>query len=85
MVNMPNQAGVPLMAAVSTLPLIQDVGTTQSASALWNVTWRDVVVLNGENEFVGSFNLTGNNLSEQENYDELKTLLESALPEDAGN
>lgn len=41
----------------------------------WDGEWRDVMILNKDNQIVGQFNLTENDLSEQDNYDELKALL----------
>ena len=41
----------------------------------WGATWRDVMVLDGENEIVGIMNLTGNSLGEAENRAELEALL----------
>lgn len=44
----------------------------------WNVTYRDVWVLDGDNVPVGIFNVTGNSLGEQGNYDALRQLFMDA-------
>jgi hypothetical protein len=59
---------------VSTLPLINDNSTDQIWTT-WGVTFRDVVILNEENQIVASFNLTTNSLSNSTNYDALKNML----------
>ncbi|MCA9757297.1 MAG: hypothetical protein KDA27_15945 [Candidatus Eisenbacteria bacterium] len=41
----------------------------------WNVVYRDVIILDGNNEIVGVYNLTNNNLGVQENYDTLKSMI----------
>jgi hypothetical protein len=57
-----------------TLPWLQDV-PSQGVWASWQVTFRDVIVLDAQNHFVGAFNLTTHNLSNPTEYDALKTLL----------
>ena len=39
------------------------------------ILFRDVVILNSDNEQVGVFNLTTHSLAVSENYEELKSLL----------
>ena len=41
----------------------------------WDVTYRDVIVLDGENKVFGVFNLTSQSLAEEDNYNTLKTLI----------
>ena len=41
----------------------------------WNVDSRDVVILDGQNHAVATYNLTTHDISESENYAELKDLL----------
>ena len=62
------------VAAISSLPLIQDNSTEQIWST-WGVTFRDVIILNEDNQIVTSFNLTQNALSNSTNYANLKSLL----------
>ena len=59
---------------VADLPLINDNGTDQIWNT-WGVTFRDVVILNEENQIVASYNLTTNSLNTSSNYDALKALL----------
>ena len=60
-----------------TLPWLQDV-SAMSAWALWQITYRDVVILNDQNEIVAIYNLTDNDLGESANYDALLGLLVQA-------
>ena len=70
-------SGLDTMSGEGDLPLLQD---TDEASVWddWDVTFRDVVILNSDNEQVGVFNLTTHNLSDAANYEELKALLIAA-------
>ena len=65
------------MSELGDLPLLQD---TEAANVWdsWDVTYRDVIILNAENEQVAVFNLTTYSLSVEENYDTLRSLLISA-------
>ena len=56
------------------LPLLQD-DNTQDVWARWGVSYRDVVVLDGENKVAGSLNLSNNSLADESNWLALKTLL----------
>lgn len=53
------------------LPLLQDDATARVWST-WGATYRDVVILNGDNESVYVFNLTGQSLGDAANYETLK-------------
>ncbi|MCH5377650.1 MAG: dockerin type I domain-containing protein [Planctomycetes bacterium] len=62
------------------IPWLQDVDDNGNARAdvasdLWNVTFRDVVILDGNNVKVGVYNLTQHNLAVAENYSTLKSML----------
>lgn len=47
----------------------------------WGVTYRDVFVLDANNEIVAIYNLTQHGLGDPENYDALKTILiDAATP-----
>jgi len=60
------------------LPWLQP-GTDQEVWTLWEVTYRDVVILGPGNEHLGTFNLTVHDLADPANYDALMTqLLEAA-------
>jgi hypothetical protein len=63
-----------LMVAGRTLPWLQDT-KSQDVWTKWKVTWRDVIVLDGDNKVAGIYNLTDHNLQTQANYDSLKALL----------
>jgi hypothetical protein len=41
----------------------------------WQVVWRDVVILDGQNRRQATFNLTSHDLGIAANYDSLRTLL----------
>jgi len=56
------------------LPWLQD-DTVERVWARWAVEYRDVVILNGNNEPVAVYNLTQHDLSLAANYDELKQML----------
>ena len=77
------EVGNPGMTADRTAPLLQDVDANNNGSSdvsleLLNVTYRDVKILNKQNEEVGTVNLTpprGYDLGEQINYDALKQII----------
>ena len=56
------------------LPMVVD-NNSDSIWSTWGGAWRDVVILNQDNEIVTSYNLTQYNLANQSNYDTLKQLL----------
>lgn len=56
------------------IPWLQETVDYDVWSA-WGVTYRDVVILGGDNIPVAVFNLTVNDLSVPANYDALRTLL----------
>lgn len=57
-----------------TIPWLQDTPAV-NAWGLWGVTFRDVVVLDGENKPVAVYNVTTHNLADAANYNELKAIL----------
>ena len=65
---------VDALCDVADLPVLQDT-YDDHAWAQWQVTYRDVVILDEENRQVAVYNLTYNSLAYPENYDELKALL----------
>ena len=67
-------SGLGGMADRGDLPLLQDT-VEQNAWAEWDVTYRDVVIVDRNNQKVGVFNLTTDSLSDPTNYTALKTLL----------
>lgn len=67
-----------LMTAVRVLPWLQPAAG-EDVWTLWQVRFRDVVILGPGNERLGTFNLTVNNLSDPVDYAALKNqLLEAA-------
>ena len=56
------------------LPWLQDT-TTVNAWGLWQVNYRDVVIVDPNNVYVDTFNLTTNPISDPAQYDTLKQLL----------
>ena len=67
-------AGNPAITARRTLPWLQDTAS-DAVWVSWNVSYRDVVVLDGENRPVAIYNVTSNNLGVPENYAALKQIL----------
>ena len=76
-----NAAGLESGNAVTcqgrTTPWLQDTAAAQVYQK-WEVTYRDVIIVNQDNEAVAAYNLTSHNLAVQANYDELKALLQQA-------
>jgi hypothetical protein len=73
------------MTAGKSLPWLQDVDADANQSSdvwydSWNVTYRDVFILDGSNSFVEAFNLTEHNLANAEDYEALRTkLIDAAM------
>jgi hypothetical protein len=59
------------------LPWLQE-SHTHSVWGEWNVAYRDVIILNADNEPVTIYNLTDHTLDDPRNYDTLKGLLRQA-------
>jgi hypothetical protein len=57
------------------LPWLQDTREVDVWRRRWNPIYRDVVMLDEENRFAGSFNLTEHNLADSTNYARLKAKL----------
>jgi len=70
------ESGNAAVCANRDLPWLQDVAE-QSAWVSWNVVWRDVWILNTDNEPVAVYNLTQHNLADPAQYAELKLILEN--------
>lgn len=68
------EAGNPAMTAGRSLPWLQDMSDAE-VWKLWQVTNRDVIVLDGKNHRRLVFNLTVNNLADPANYAALKQAL----------
>jgi len=67
-------SGVPEMCNGRDLPFLQDSDSTNVWTA-WQVTERDVFVLDAENKVVTVYNLTQHDLGDPVNYQTLKTIL----------
>jgi hypothetical protein len=76
-VNAANVGTGDFFVAGRTLPWLQDTPAV-NAWGLWNVTYRDVVVLDGENKQIAVYNVTVHPLSDAANYAELKAILLNA-------
>ncbi len=73
-------SGVELAVEGNSIPLLQD--TTRVGSwELWQVTYRDVVILDAENERVAVYNLTTHNLENPDDYAALLALLRQSAGE----
>lgn len=71
------ESGNAVMTNGRDLPWLQDTAS-ESVWTAWDVTWRDVVILDGANRRIATYNLTEFPLSDAANYAELKAILESA-------
>lgn len=65
------------------IPWLQDEADV-NAWELWDVTYRDVIILDAENRPVGVYNLTEHDLGNSENYAELRKLLIDAAAGSGG-
>ena len=74
-----HEDGMPDVAKTADLPCLQDTAKDDVWGS-WGAEWRDVYVLNAENEVTAVYNLTLFSLSDPENYATLE-----ALFVDAGN
>ena len=66
------------MSALGDLPLLQDTASDDVWSS-WDVTFRDVVILDESNECYAIYNLTTNDLRDSDNMDALVALFEAAI------
>ena len=69
-INMPGSGGATSLASNIHLPMVQDTGSLGIWSD-WGAAWRDVYILNENNELVMVYNLTQNNLGSSSNYNTL--------------
>ena len=63
------------MTSGRTLPWLQPLRGEPDVWDLWEIEYRDVLILGPENEPVAVFNLTEKNLADANNYATLKQLL----------
>ncbi len=66
-------SGIDTMAGLGDLPILQDT-PSEDASDLWDTTYRDVYVLDGDGQFHAVFNLTTHGLGDADNFAALKEL-----------
>lgn len=70
-----------VMCAGRDLPWLQDQADAQDVWDSWSVVYRDVVILDRENQRVEAYNLSSHDLDETANYEELKAkLIAAAAP-----
>ncbi len=72
-----HQDDVELATTAYDTPLLQDTADVDAWGS-WNVSYRDVIVLDAENRKVGVFNLTNSSLADTLNYQALKDMLIAA-------
>ena len=70
-------SGNPLISSSGDLPMLQDVEDVNIWQS-WAVTYRDVVIIGPDGKKVGVYNLTENNLNNDEPYQELKSMFVDA-------
>ena len=68
------EAGIEAMSAQGDLPLLQDL-TTVDLWGLWEIAYRDVVVVNPDLVPVATINLTAHDLASPDTYQALKNLV----------
>jgi hypothetical protein len=71
-----HEAGNTLVTTGRDIPWLQDTEETDWWT-IWDPTYRDVIILDGQGELVAVFNLTEKPITENENYFELYDLLVS--------
>ena len=69
-----HQADNATICAGRTLPWLQDVPGVDVWTS-WQVAYRDVIILNADNEITAVFNLTDQDLGDPTHYDALRDLL----------
>ncbi len=73
------EAGNGDLAAVTDLPILQD-SAVSLVWQTWGAVWRDVFVLNGDNELHAVFNLTDHPLDDEANFEALyQSFLDAAV------
>ncbi len=69
------EAGNETMCDGRDLPWLQDVAEVDVWNVLWLVTYRDLIVLDGDNRIFGIYNVTEHNLQVPDEYEGLRSLL----------
>jgi thiol-disulfide isomerase/thioredoxin len=71
--------GIPDITDGNTLPLLQDTDELDVWGA-WYADWRDLVVLDVDNAWIGLFNLTTHDLSDPSNLTEVREMVDRGIP-----
>ena len=71
------ESGNPAACNGKDIPWLQETAA-EPCWTTWGVTYRDVIILDGDNVVIGVYNLTDHDLSLPTNKAELKALLQSA-------
>ncbi|MGC6507321.1 MAG: hypothetical protein ACON4U_02850 [Myxococcota bacterium] len=66
-------SGIASLSSIHTLPMVEDTNTDLIWSQ-WGAVYRDVMILDGNNELVDAFNLTSSSLNSSSNYNALMQL-----------
>lgn len=66
-----------LAASLNDLPLLQDT-SNEDVWGSWGATWRDVQVIDPAGELSDILNLTTNDIRQQDNYDNLRSMIVTA-------
>lgn len=74
-----HEAGNAQVTTGRTIPWLQDTADADWWGS-WAVTYRDVIILDGQSELVGIYNLTEHSLLDDANYQALYDLLVSLAP-----
>ena len=69
------------ITAGNALPLLQDTDSVDAWGA-WYVEWRDLVIIDSSNRWVGLFNLTTHDLVDPSNLTEVRELVDEAVAEE---
>jgi hypothetical protein len=72
-----HEAGNPSITMGRTIPWLQDTAA-ENVWMTWAPAFRDVVILDTQNQKIGAYNVTVHNLSDPMNYAELKAMLKAA-------
>jgi hypothetical protein len=87
-INEPDQqAGNTAATGGTDIPWLQDLdidenGLADAAMDLWGMEFRDVVILDGASQMVGTYNLNQHDLANSDNYDTLQHMLIDAAMSD---
>ena len=78
-VNAPGyESGIPDITDGNSLPLLQDIDSVDAWGA-WYAEWRDLVVVDSDNAWVGIFNLTSHDLADADNLTQLREMVDTAI------